>query len=93
MKYLTQLITFTLAFLLFASNSSANPVVDLEVREAAAGPAPVLVGDARLSSYVHLEKRKKGKGSSSSNSTSDAINLTPGGALGVAGLAVFAIMA
>lgn len=96
MKYFTQLITLAIAVLLFASCTTANPVADLAPREpeAEAEAAPVLVGDAGLSAAVHLEKRKKKSGSSSSsgNKTSDAIPLTPGSAVGVAGLAVIALM-
>lgn len=94
MKYFTQLLTLALALLLFASYTTANPVADLAPREPEAEPAPVLVGDAGLSAPVHLEKRKKKKktSSSSSNSSSDATIMTPGGALGAAGLAVLALM-
>lgn len=93
MKYSVQLKTLALAVLLFASYTSANPVADLAAREPEAEAAPVLVGDAGLSAPIQLEKRKKIKGgSSNSNSTSDALALTPGGALGIAGLAVFALM-
>lgn len=92
MKYFTQLLTLALAVLLFASYTTANPVADLAPGEPEAEPAPVLVGDAGLSAPIHLEKRKK-KNSSSNNSTSDATAMTAGGALGVAGLAVLALMA
>jgi len=88
MKYFTQLLTLAFAILLFASYTTANPVADLAPREPEAVAAPILVRDA-----VHLEKRKKKKKtSSSSNTTSDALAVTPGGALGAAGLAVLALM-
>lgn len=94
MKYFTYLLTLVFAVLLFASYTTANPVADLAPREPEAKAAPVMVGDARLSAPVHLEKRKKKKKTStSSNTTSDALALTPGGTLRVAGLAVLALMA
>jgi len=94
MRYSVHLKTLALAVLLFASYTTANPVADLAAREPEAEAAPVLVGDAGLSATIKLEKRKKIKGSSSnSNSTSDALALTPEGTLGVAALAVLALMA
>lgn len=94
MKYFSQLITLAIAVLLFASYTTANPLADLAPREPEAEAAPMLVGGAGLPAPVHLEKRKKKKGSSgSSNSTSDALALSPGGAVGFAGLAIFALMA
>jgi len=92
MKYFTQVVTLTLGLVLFASYTTATPVADLAPREPEPEAAPVLVGDAGLSAPVHLEKRKKKGSSSSGNSTSDALALTPGGTIGVAGLAVLALM-
>lgn len=94
MRYSIPLKTLALAVLLFATYTIANPVADLATREPEAEAATVLLGDAGLSASIQLEKRQRRKGSSSnSNSTNDALTLTPQGTLGVAALAVFAVMA